>query len=290
VAGGRNPLVAAGVFMILALAAQFAQPVILAAIWDVPWYSLLTVWSIVSLVASATFAVLAFALGRSRLRVLFAIPIGLAALALGVPIALSGFSYGDYLAVALLEWLNPLVLVGLAITVGLGGAAKRVFACLAAALAVLGAIVQLFLVVFSEYAFWDGYWLYLAVMCLAPIQMVLAGLAYIWVAFAPLPGEQPAHAAAAPRPGAPPGAPYGYRPVAVGTNGMAVASLVFGIIGGSVLAIIFGHVARSQVKRTGQEGGGMALAGLILGYIWLVINILATLFMFGLAAWFRSAL
>ena len=39
----------------------------------------------------------------------------------------------------------------------------------------------------------------------------------------------------------------------------------------ALLAIIFGHVARSQIKRSGQSGAGLALAGLILGYIQFVI-------------------
>jgi hypothetical protein len=62
-----------------------------------------------------------------------------------------------------------------------------------------------------------------------------------------------------------------YRPA---TNGLAVASLVFGIISwfmcplvGGVVAIITGHVAHGQIRRTGESGNGMATAGLVLGYI-----------------------
>jgi len=69
-----------------------------------------------------------------------------------------------------------------------------------------------------------------------------------------------------------PGYPaYGYVPAAR-TNGLAIASLVcsllwmFGV--GGVLAIIFGFVARSQIKRSGdgQRGTGLALAGIIIGF------------------------
>ncbi|TDC63322.1 DUF4190 domain-containing protein [Actinomadura sp. GC306] len=62
-------------------------------------------------------------------------------------------------------------------------------------------------------------------------------------------------------------------PVSAPTNGMATASLVCGLIGfvacglTSILAIIFGHIAQSQIKRTGEGGHGMAVAGLILGYL-----------------------
>jgi len=69
------------------------------------------------------------------------------------------------------------------------------------------------------------------------------------------------------------------------TNSSAVASLVFGIMSwflcpllGGVLAVIFGHVARGQILRTGEGGGGMATAGLVLGYIHLVAVALITIF------------
>lgn len=57
------------------------------------------------------------------------------------------------------------------------------------------------------------------------------------------------------------------------TNGFAVASLVLGILWiwwlGSILAVIFGHVAKSQMARpdNNEQGSGLATAGLVLGYI-----------------------
>jgi hypothetical protein len=72
-----------------------------------------------------------------------------------------------------------------------------------------------------------------------------------------------------------------------GTNGLAIASLVLGIVGGSGLAIIFGHVARSQIRRTGQDGAGMALAGLILGYIALAVCLALLIFLVVLAGVLR---
>lgn len=55
----------------------------------------------------------------------------------------------------------------------------------------------------------------------------------------------------------------------VETNGFAIASLVLGLVGGSLLAVIFGHVAHAQIASSGgrQSGSGMATAGLILGYL-----------------------
>jgi hypothetical protein len=65
------------------------------------------------------------------------------------------------------------------------------------------------------------------------------------------------------------------------TNGLAIASLIVGVVWmwwiGSVLAIVFGHVALKQIARTGQSGRGMAIAGLVLGYIG-VATLLATIF------------
>jgi Domain of unknown function (DUF4190) len=73
--------------------------------------------------------------------------------------------------------------------------------------------------------------------------------------------------------------PYGYAPVG-GTNGLAIASLVcslfFWVWGvGAILAIIFGFIARSQIRRSGdtQQGGGLALAGIIVGFAGIVIGI-----------------
>ncbi|ORV88394.1 hypothetical protein AWC11_14805 [Mycobacterium interjectum] len=62
----------------------------------------------------------------------------------------------------------------------------------------------------------------------------------------------------------------------VGTNGFAVASLVCSLFGwvcmfiGAFLGIIFGFVALSQIKRTGQKGRGMAIAGIVVGALVLV--------------------
>jgi type IV pilus assembly protein PilA len=56
------------------------------------------------------------------------------------------------------------------------------------------------------------------------------------------------------------------------TSGMAIASLIFGIpflcFPFSILAIVFGHVSLSQIKKSaGRLGGkGLAIAGLVLGY------------------------
>lgn len=68
------------------------------------------------------------------------------------------------------------------------------------------------------------------------------------------------------------------------TNGMAIASLVCGLAGifvlpviAPLLAVIFGHMARGQIRNSGEGGGGMAVAGLVLGYISLAFALIGLL-------------
>lgn len=72
--------------------------------------------------------------------------------------------------------------------------------------------------------------------------------------------------------------PYGYPyPPPQRTNGLAIASMVLGILWlywiGSILALVFGYVAKRQIKERGEAGGGMATAGIVLG--WIGVGILA---------------
>lgn len=70
-----------------------------------------------------------------------------------------------------------------------------------------------------------------------------------------------------PNPYAAPSAPEGR------TNTLAIIALVLGIvvpIGG----IITGHIALNQIKRTGEAGRGMALAGTIIGYVLTALTII----------------
>jgi len=88
--------------------------------------------------------------------------------------------------------------------------------------------------------------------------------------------------AATPPPAAPSAPPvypaYGQQPAAAGyyappTNTLAIVALVLGFVvplGG----IICGHLALGQIKRTGEGGRGLALAGLILGYVFTAIIVL----------------
>lgn len=70
------------------------------------------------------------------------------------------------------------------------------------------------------------------------------------------------------------------------TSTTAVVSLIMGLLGwtllpfvGGVVAIITGHIARSEIRRNPEalQGDGLAIAGLILGYAVIAVSLLALL-------------
>src|SRR5262245_49006721 len=105
----------------------------------------------------------------------------------------------------------------------------------------------------------------------------------------PPPGGQPPPDAPQPWGAPPPPGGWGpgpYPPAGPKTSGLAITSLIAGIaqfvicpVIGGVVAIVTGHVARSRIRQSqGRESGsGMALAGLILGYVGIALTILGVL-------------
>jgi Domain of unknown function (DUF4190) len=87
--------------------------------------------------------------------------------------------------------------------------------------------------------------------------------------------------------------------VAVGrpTNGLAIASMVVSLVGAlalvcygvggliSVVGAILGHVARRQIRERGEGGDGMALAGVIVGWIATALGVLIVIGVVALFVW-----
>jgi|SRR5579864_254219 len=104
-----------------------------------------------------------------------------------------------------------------------------------------------------------------------------------------------------PPPPAPPAPPASRAFVALPArpyNVWAIVSICFAcstVIGtwcfGGLIAVITGHIARHQIKQTGEGGGSLALAGLVVGYVaigltlgFITLYILFFVFMFAFAA------
>lgn len=74
-------------------------------------------------------------------------------------------------------------------------------------------------------------------------------------------------------PAYPPYPPYPqYRPPQ--TNALAIASLICAFLF-APLGIVFGHLSLSQIKKSGEDGRGLAVAGLVIGYLITIGTILA---------------
>lgn len=70
----------------------------------------------------------------------------------------------------------------------------------------------------------------------------------------------------------PPGGYYGY-PQPKATNSLAIVSLVCAFVF-APLGIVLGHISLSQIKKSGEEGRGLAIAGLVISYLITALTIL----------------
>lgn len=76
------------------------------------------------------------------------------------------------------------------------------------------------------------------------------------------------------------------------TSGLALASLGLGLVGlfiapliASTIAIILGHLARRDLRRDSTlAGNGFALAGIVLGWIGVVIGIVFLILLFAIVS------
>lgn len=79
-------------------------------------------------------------------------------------------------------------------------------------------------------------------------------------------------------------------------NTMALLALIFAFLPTGPLSVVFGHIGLSQIRRTGERGRGMAIAGLVLGYLWIASIVVAVVVfailgsvLFGMAGSSRQA-
>jgi hypothetical protein len=90
-------------------------------------------------------------------------------------------------------------------------------------------------------------------------------------------GTPPGYAPPSPGYGPPPG--YGYPPMyRRPTNQLAIVSLVLAFVIPPA-ALVVGIVARKQIRQTGEDGDGLALAGVIIGGITTALLVLMILFL-----------
>ncbi|MFV0632818.1 DUF4190 domain-containing protein [Demequina sp.] len=84
--------------------------------------------------------------------------------------------------------------------------------------------------------------------------------------------------------------PYGGQPGNTEKNWMGVTSLVLSILGfftgiTAIGGIVFGHLGLGAAKRGEADNRGMALAGVIIGYIIVVLSILAIIAILAFSGW-----
>ena len=72
-------------------------------------------------------------------------------------------------------------------------------------------------------------------------------------------------------------------------NTLAVVSIASALTSiGAIAAIITGHVALTQIKRSGESGRGLALAGTIIGYVTIALWIISSIGFFIAGAYLKG--
>ncbi len=71
-----------------------------------------------------------------------------------------------------------------------------------------------------------------------------------------------------------------------GTNGWAIAAFVLGMLGGTILSVIFAIVALFQIRARRERGRGLAIAALVISAAW--IAVITSLIAYGVSAQGKS--
>lgn len=266
--------------------------------WAWSWNSMLrTLWVIATSGAIGAYAVIAIALlsrdaKRRHLAVVVAAAAAVVDLAMAVleNLVFSGPGLG---------WFSALGTTAVVVTVvGAWGIARRNKPLWMAGLAPT-LIAALVLLAATGVSSWYGYWLRYVVV-------VGLGCAFCWGFDAIASASAAKDLVAGPASGAPPASDTPGtadlvsssigQPMTVGavapvaqTNSMAIAALVSSLVM-SPLGVVFGHISLSQIRRTGEQGKGLAIAGLVIGYLGsalMLFYLIATLVFIG---WLKSSI
>ncbi|MEU3452058.1 DUF4190 domain-containing protein [Micromonospora sp. NPDC006766] len=97
-------------------------------------------------------------------------------------------------------------------------------------------------------------------------------------------GQQPPYA---PQPPYGQYGPPGPGPRGGGPNVLAILSLVFAFVFAPA-GIVCGHLAKRQIRQTGEEGDQLASWGLILSYVFTALGLLVCCGWIGLVIWANS--
>ncbi|MEW2479889.1 MmpS family transport accessory protein [Mycobacterium sp. NPDC049093] len=73
--------------------------------------------------------------------------------------------------------------------------------------------------------------------------------------------------------------PPGYPPAPSPTNRTAIVALIFSLLIAPV-GLVLGYVARSQIRRSHEGGAGLAVAAIIIGWIWTLASIVIAIAIF----------
>ncbi len=74
------------------------------------------------------------------------------------------------------------------------------------------------------------------------------------------------------------------NPLAIASFAVALGALIFGLLA-SIVAVVLGHIALSQIAKRGEGGRGLALAGVIIGYVLGGLLLLFLVFYIGTIVW-----
>lgn len=65
-----------------------------------------------------------------------------------------------------------------------------------------------------------------------------------------------------------------------GTNGLAIASFILSLVGLGVIGLVLGIIALNQIKKTGEQGKGFAITGIVLGVLSVLAGIIVIIMWF----------